>query len=112
MAGEGGFEPPNGGSKGRCLTTWRLPKTRRAYNVGVGAGSSRLEKLPAPVHPVPCPPRIFVLLGAAEEIERRGAVLHGLLDRVPDDRAADRDLFELRIIAAQVVVDRAVVRES
>src|SRR5258705_539395 len=25
MAGEGGFEPPNGGSKGRCLTTWRLP---------------------------------------------------------------------------------------
>jgi hypothetical protein len=26
-AGEGGFEPPNGGSKGRCLTTWRLPNT-------------------------------------------------------------------------------------
>src|SRR5687767_12455080 len=25
MAGEGGFEPPNGGSKDRCLTTWRLP---------------------------------------------------------------------------------------
>src|ERR1051326_4671100 len=25
LAGEGGFEPPNGGSKGRCLTTWRLP---------------------------------------------------------------------------------------
>src|SRR5437763_469177 len=25
MAGEGGFEPPNVGSKDRCLTTWRLP---------------------------------------------------------------------------------------
>src|SRR5436853_1499191 len=25
LAGEGGFEPPNGGSKGRCLTAWRLP---------------------------------------------------------------------------------------
>jgi hypothetical protein len=25
LAGEGGFEPPNVGSKGRCLTTWRLP---------------------------------------------------------------------------------------
>src|SRR5262249_33132724 len=25
MAGEVGFEPTNGGSKGRCLTTWRLP---------------------------------------------------------------------------------------
>ena len=25
MAGEEGFEPSNGGSKGRCLTTWRLP---------------------------------------------------------------------------------------
>lgn len=25
VAGEVGFEPTNGGSKGRCLTTWRLP---------------------------------------------------------------------------------------
>ena len=25
LAGEEGFEPSNGGSKGRCLTTWRLP---------------------------------------------------------------------------------------
>ena len=25
-AGAGGFEPPNGGSKGRCLTAWRRPK--------------------------------------------------------------------------------------
>src|SRR5215212_252499 len=25
VAGEVGFEPTDGGSKGRCLTTWRLP---------------------------------------------------------------------------------------
>ncbi len=25
IAGEVGFEPTDGGSKGRCLTTWRLP---------------------------------------------------------------------------------------
>ena len=29
MAGEEGFEPSNGGFKGRCLTTWRLPNTVR-----------------------------------------------------------------------------------
>src|SRR5260221_800442 len=31
LAGEEGFEPSNGGSKGRCLTTWRLPN--RAWQV-------------------------------------------------------------------------------
>ena len=25
MAGQGGFEPPDGGTKTRCLTAWRLP---------------------------------------------------------------------------------------
>ena len=38
MAGEGGFEPPNGGSKGRCLTAWRLPSlklTRTKFEVAV-----------------------------------------------------------------------------
>jgi hypothetical protein len=25
LAGEEGFEPPNGSSRGYCLTTWRLP---------------------------------------------------------------------------------------
>ena len=25
MAGAEGFEPPNGGTKSRCLTTWRRP---------------------------------------------------------------------------------------
>ncbi len=39
LAGEGGFEPPNGGSKGRCLTTWRLPKT-------VGFNAARIIAIP------------------------------------------------------------------
>ena len=26
MAGAEGFEPPNAGTKTRCLTTWRRPK--------------------------------------------------------------------------------------
>ncbi len=26
MTGVEGFEPPNGGTKNRCLTTWRHPK--------------------------------------------------------------------------------------
>ena len=29
VAGEGGFEPPNGDSKDRCLATWLLPSLRR-----------------------------------------------------------------------------------
>ena len=33
MAGEEGFEPPYGGSKGRCLTTWLLPKHRKVYQI-------------------------------------------------------------------------------
>lgn len=28
VAGAGGFEPPNGGTKNRCLTTWRRPNAR------------------------------------------------------------------------------------
>jgi hypothetical protein len=27
MAGAGGIEPPNAGTKNRCLTAWRRPKT-------------------------------------------------------------------------------------
>ena len=27
LAGAAGFEPANGGTKSRCLTTWRRPKT-------------------------------------------------------------------------------------
>src|SRR6184192_1702174 len=32
LAGVEGFEPPNGGIKTRCLTTWRHPSTRRSYH--------------------------------------------------------------------------------
>ena len=40
MAGAVGFEPTNGGSKGRCLTAWRRPiermvRTRRNSVVGL-----------------------------------------------------------------------------
>lgn len=31
MAGEEGFEPPSGASRGHCLTTWRLPNTIKAH---------------------------------------------------------------------------------
>ena len=31
MAGDEGFEPPNVGTRTRCLTTWRIPKIIRAY---------------------------------------------------------------------------------
>src|SRR4051794_1195948 len=31
LAGEGGFEPPDVGSKDRCLTTWRLPSTMEGH---------------------------------------------------------------------------------
>ena len=30
MAGAGGFEPPNGGIKIRCLTTWLRPNDHQA----------------------------------------------------------------------------------
>src|ERR1700722_6104761 len=30
LAGAGGFEPPNGGIKIHCLTTWRRPNCRKA----------------------------------------------------------------------------------
>ena len=34
VAGAGGFEPPHGGIKIRCLTAWRRPKTRAANRCG------------------------------------------------------------------------------
>lgn len=33
LAGEEGFEPPNAGTKTRCLTTWRLPKALEYFNL-------------------------------------------------------------------------------
>ena len=34
MAGDEGFEPPNGGVKVRCLTAWRIPKVRGPKKAG------------------------------------------------------------------------------
>ena len=31
LAGMEGFEPPNGGTRTRCLTTWRHPNTFQLY---------------------------------------------------------------------------------
>jgi hypothetical protein len=31
MAGDEGFEPPNVGTKSRCLTTWRIPSMTPMY---------------------------------------------------------------------------------
>ena len=33
MAGDEGFEPPNGGTRTRCLTTWRIPKLVLLYHI-------------------------------------------------------------------------------
>ncbi len=40
MAGVEGFEPPNAGTKSRCLTTWPHPT---AYNFNVNNGSYPVE---------------------------------------------------------------------
>ena len=32
MAGEEGFEPPNAGTKTRCLTTWPLPNYQTYFS--------------------------------------------------------------------------------
>src|ERR1700728_3584923 len=41
LAGEEGFEPPNGGIKTRCLTTWRHPSIRIA---GFGGGRASYSR--------------------------------------------------------------------
>jgi len=38
LAGAGGFEPPYGGIKIRCLTAWRRPNGLLAMNRWVQAG--------------------------------------------------------------------------
>ena len=32
MAGDEGFEPPNGGTRTHCLTTWRIPNGLNYFN--------------------------------------------------------------------------------
>ena len=33
MAGDEGFEPPNAGTRTRCLTTWRIPSANIFYHI-------------------------------------------------------------------------------
>ncbi len=33
MDGVEGFEPPNNGTKNRCLTAWRYPNTNKPYGL-------------------------------------------------------------------------------
>src|SRR5437763_5612017 len=51
LAGVEGFEPPNGGIKTRCLTTWRHPSTRRSYQsapLRMGGGRASYAASPTP----------------------------------------------------------------
>ena len=32
LAGDEGFEPPNGGTRTHCLTTWRIPNGLNYFN--------------------------------------------------------------------------------
>ena len=43
LAGAPGFEPGNGGTKNRCLTTWRRPKTAVVYGGAVGRAIGRVR---------------------------------------------------------------------
>ncbi len=56
VAGAGGFEPPDGGIKIRCLTTWRRPKTwKSAPRSAAGPGGG------ATIEPAQAPRNLFLL---------------------------------------------------
>jgi hypothetical protein len=44
LAGAGGFEPPNAGTKNRCLTTWRRPTSAGAHSRAPGQGKGALAR--------------------------------------------------------------------
>ena len=44
MAGDEGFEPPNGGTRTHCLTTWRIPNGL----FGLSYFSTKCEKMQSP----------------------------------------------------------------
>src|SRR5260221_2671008 len=70
------------------------------------------EKLAAAIHAIAGAPGVLVLLGAAQEVERRRAVADGSVESVGDDERADAQLLQIRLIAAEVVVNRATMGES
>ena len=55
MVGAGGFEPPHGGIKIRCLTAWRRPSARASAHSVVGLRRRRVK--PALSAPLPAPPQ-------------------------------------------------------
>src|SRR3954452_15269375 len=69
--------------------------------------ASPAEQLAPSIDPIRCAPRVFVLLRAAQKIERRRALAHRFFHRVRDDDVADAQALERGIESAEVVVDRA-----
>ncbi len=57
FSGAGGFEPPNVGSKGRCLTIWRHPNALLIVFFGNGSGQCHAGKLFRPKRPFSLPGR-------------------------------------------------------
>ena len=51
LAGDEGFEPPNGGTRTHCLTTWRIPNGL----FGLSYFSTKFEKKQSPGHRRPGP---------------------------------------------------------
>ena len=45
LAGDEGFEPPNVGTKSRCLTTWRIPSNAPMYYTATGVIAQALEAI-------------------------------------------------------------------
>ena len=71
MAGAGGFEPPHGGIKIRCLTTWRRPnraRVRRRHDV-----NGRRPSTTSPAQPDPAAASAAPADGEQAEAGRAGA---------------------------------------
>src|SRR5205823_12653421 len=79
---------------------------------GVRLGHLSTEHLPSSIHPIFRAPRVLVLFRAAQEVEDLRAVTNRFVDCMRDERVSDRDLLEIGIVAAQVVVDGVVMREA
>src|SRR5215218_9075294 len=90
LAGAPGFEPGNGGTKNRCLTTWRrpsspvVPESDATYRQTPMSGQSRL------FHAMPnlCPPDRELVAGRVSEMETPPAGKWE--DRLQDDAAGRR----------------------
>src|SRR2546430_740290 len=102
MAGAPGFEPGNGGSKVRCLTTWRRPKlVRPKYRVAPPLVSEKRAGARRPVHERPGivnvgqqpPPTMRPVAGLTTQ-PLSGALLRNPYPALPDTA---RNGFELRV---------------